>query len=224
MKAEVSDTISLRRGAQIIGIPVRAYSSRKANGLVAPICTVDGKERHDRQAFRDWLQQCAAENGWSPDDPRLLAMLEKVEGNKMPVQKTLSAAVIAALSLFGSLSANAQLAGGVSVPTSTPVVVIQPATSPRTFERVVNAGASTAGTAWCTHNVSPGAITSLSFLSAFTPHAAGAFPIGPYGNSNGYPSVEEFDTKNVPQGALICVSDGGTSGSSPAALTVDTQQ
>jgi hypothetical protein len=203
---------------------MRAYNSRKRNGMVAPIVTVDGRELHERETFKLWLKENATALGWESNDPRLLAMLKKLEGKTMRVEKTLSAAVIAALSLFGSLPANAQLAGGVSVPTSTPVVVIQPATSPRTFERVVNAGASTAGTAWCTHNVSPGAITSLSFLSAFAPHAAGAFPIGPYGNSNGYPSVEEFDTKNVPQGALICVSDGGTSGSSPAALTVDTQQ
>jgi hypothetical protein len=128
--------------------------------------------------------------------------------------------------MFSAMPAYSQVPSGMTIPAGTPTVIIPPAGSgsARTFQRIVNSGNSASdGTAWCTRGASVGAITSTQFLANFAPHKAGSFALAPYGNASGFPSVEEFDGAHyVPQTATICVSDGGTSGSASAQLTIET--
>jgi len=113
-----------------------------------------------------------------------------------------------------------------TVPMGAPVVVIPAivaiASEPspfglgRTYYRVLNPGLVTDGTAWCARGTAtpPGV------------NAAGSFPIAPLGNALGAPWKEEFNSTTggyVPQGALVCVSDGGPGGSAAAKLTVETR-
>ena len=83
--------------------------------------------------------------------------------------------------------------------------------APRTYSRLMNVGAVTSGTAWCSR-----------FDTSPAPNKPGSFPLAPFGNALGMPSVEEFDltqgTRFLPQAPLYCTAD--TAG--PAYLTGET--
>jgi hypothetical protein len=93
---------------------------------------------------------------------------------------------------------------------TTPTLVL-PAGLPITYQRIINAGlAGTNGVAWCSYTSKNPA-----------PNLPGSFPLAPYGNTLNQPSVEEFSNfKIIPSGPLYAVSDGGSSGSAPAILTI----
>jgi len=146
--------------------------------------------------------------------------------------------VISAMLLLGVASAQAQTIPtcpvakgicGISVPINVPALVTSQLTSGyRIYQRIINAGATGSGTAWCTRpqpntNANPAV------------NSGGSYAIAPYGNSLGEPSVEEFGSGQagatsssqgstfVPQTPTICVSDGGSSGTAAASLTVEVQ-
>ncbi len=113
---------------------------------------------------------------------------------------------------------------GISVPISVPApVTSQLPSGYRIYQRIINAGAAGSGTAWCTRNATPAV------------NSGGSYAIAPYGNSLGEPSVEEFGSGQagatsssqgstfVPQMPTVCVSDGGSSGTAAANLTVEVQ-
>ncbi len=54
------------------------------------------------------------------------------------------------------------------------------------------------------------------------PYTAGSFPLGAYGNQQGFPVAADFSTASntLPPAALTCMSDGGSSGTATAQLTV----
>ena len=73
-----------------------------------------------------------------------------------------------------------------------------PLVNNRVFQRIINVG--TSGVAWCSR-----------FDQAPGPNKAGSYPLAPYGNSLGLPSVEEFQAPGyVPQFPVYCTADSGT--------------
>jgi hypothetical protein len=120
-------------------------------------------------------------------------------------------AIIAVMALCAAAgSASAQDKAGPSNPTvdysqsvgTTPVQIVPAAGLARQFQRLVNSGSTSQGTLWC----------SRSLTTTLSPNSPGAYPLAPYGNSLGQPSVEEFSTPTqfVPNTATWCVSASGT--------------
>ncbi len=54
------------------------------------------------------------------------------------------------------------------------------------------------------------------------PNTAGSFPLGTYANASAFPVAADFATvtNSLPPAALTCLSDGGTTGTATAQLTV----